>query len=70
MKDLAQIDGAIEWLGVQYKTILSAEQTGGTMSIVDSWSPAGSGPPASCAFERRRDLRDPHRDLQVLARGR
>lgn len=45
MKDLAHIDGAIEWLGVQYKTILSPEQTGGAMSIVDSWSPAGSGPP-------------------------
>lgn len=45
MKDLDQIDGAIEWLGVQYKTILSPEQTGGAMSIVDSWSPAGSGPP-------------------------
>lgn len=45
MKDLVKIDGAIEWLGVQYKTILSPEQTGGAMSIVDSWSPAGSGPP-------------------------
>lgn len=45
MKDLAHIDGAIEWLGVQYKTILSPDQTGGAMSIVDSWSPAGSGPP-------------------------
>ena len=45
MKDLDQIDGAIEWLGVKYKTILSPEQTGGAMSIVDSWSPAGSGPP-------------------------
>lgn len=44
MKDLAQIGGAIEWLGVQYKTILSPEQTGGSMSIVDSWSPAGSAP--------------------------
>jgi len=45
MKDLNQIDGAIEWLGVQYKTILAPEQTGGSMSIVDSWSPVGSGPP-------------------------
>lgn len=45
MKDLAQIDGAIEWLGVQYKTILGPEQTGGSMSIVDSLSPASSGPP-------------------------
>lgn len=45
MKDLDQINGAIDWLGVHYKTILSPEQTGGSMSIVDSWSPAGSGPP-------------------------
>lgn len=45
MKDLTETDGTIEWLGVQYKTILNPEQTGGAMSIVDSWSPAGSGPP-------------------------
>ena len=45
MNEQARIDGAIEWLGVQYKTILAPEQTGGTMSIVDSLSPAGSGPP-------------------------
>ena len=45
MKDLALEDGAIEWLGVRYKTILSTEQTGGAMSIVDSLSPVGSGPP-------------------------
>lgn len=45
MKDLPQLDGAVEWLGVQYKTILTPERTGGAMSIVDSWSPAGSGPP-------------------------
>jgi len=37
--------GVIEWLGVRYKTILSASETGGAMSIVDSLSPAGSGPP-------------------------
>jgi mannose-6-phosphate isomerase-like protein (cupin superfamily) len=36
---------AIEWLGVSYRTILATEATGGTMSIVDSVSPAGSGPP-------------------------
>jgi len=45
MKDLTQADGAIEWLGVKYKTILDPEQTGGAMSIVDSLSPVGSGPP-------------------------
>lgn len=45
MKDFAQNDGAIEWNGTRYKTILTPEQSGGAMSIVDSWSPAGSGPP-------------------------
>lgn len=45
MKDLTQDSDAIEWLGVTYKTILTTEQSGGAMSIVDSWSPAGSGPP-------------------------
>lgn len=34
-----------EWLGVRYKTILAPADTGGSMSIVDSLSPAGSGPP-------------------------
>lgn len=36
---------AIEWLGVHYKTILKAAETGGAISVVDSVSPAGSGPP-------------------------
>lgn len=45
MKDLRTDIEAIEWLGVRYKTILSSAQTNGAMSIVDSWSPAGSGPP-------------------------
>jgi quercetin dioxygenase-like cupin family protein len=45
MKDLTHENGAIEWLGVKYKTILCPEQTGGTMSIVDSCSPPESGPP-------------------------
>ncbi len=37
--------GAIEWLGVHYKTILSTEDTDGRISIVDSVSPPDSGPP-------------------------
>jgi len=45
MQDLTRANGAIEWLGVKYKTILGTDQTGGAISIVDSWSPAGSGPP-------------------------
>ncbi|MBP2238503.1 mannose-6-phosphate isomerase-like protein (cupin superfamily) [Sinorhizobium kostiense] len=36
---------AIDWNGVKYSTILSTEATGGKMSIVDSLSPVGSGPP-------------------------
>lgn len=37
--------GVLEWLGVRYKTILPASETAGALSIVDSLSPAGSGPP-------------------------
>lgn len=37
--------GTVEWLGARYKTILSTESTSGSMSIVDSITPAGSGPP-------------------------
>jgi quercetin dioxygenase-like cupin family protein len=37
--------GVIEWLGVRYRTLLAASATGGAMSIVDSVSPPGSGPP-------------------------
>ncbi len=37
--------GAIEWLGVLYRTILDTAATGGAMCIVDSVSPEGSGPP-------------------------
>jgi quercetin dioxygenase-like cupin family protein len=38
-------DGVMQWLGVTYKTILATHETHGAMSIVDSVSPAGSGPP-------------------------
>jgi quercetin dioxygenase-like cupin family protein len=37
--------GVLEWLGVRYKTILSASESSGAMSIIDSICPAGSGPP-------------------------
>lgn len=37
--------GAVQWLGVLYRTILATEATGGKMSIVDSVSPPQSGPP-------------------------
>lgn len=45
MEDISTHDDTIEWLGVTYRTILSAAQTGGSMSIVDSNSPSMSGPP-------------------------
>lgn len=38
-------DSAIEWNGTRYKTILKTKDTGGAMSIVDSVSQPGSGPP-------------------------
>lgn len=38
-------DDTIEWLGVQYRTILATADTGGSMSITDSVSPPDSGPP-------------------------
>lgn len=37
--------GAFEWMGVQYHTVLHARDTGGALSITESVSPAGSGPP-------------------------
>lgn len=37
--------GAIEWLGVHYKTLLATAETGGALSVVDSVSPPDSGPP-------------------------
>lgn len=45
MKDTELQGQTMEWLGVTYKTILSTEETGGAMSIVDSTSPVDSGPP-------------------------
>ena len=34
-----------EWLGVIYRTILTRDASGNAMSITDSTSPPGSGPP-------------------------
>lgn len=45
MHDTAQHAETLEWQGVTYKTILSTDDSGGSMSIVDSVSPVGSGPP-------------------------
>lgn len=40
-----RMDGSIEWLGTRYRTLLTTQATGGNVSVVDSLSPAGSGPP-------------------------
>ena len=45
MNHLTGDTDAIEWLGVRYKTVPPPKQSGGAMSIVDSWAPAGKGPP-------------------------
>ena len=49
MKDLPDLPTsfapAVEWLGGTYRTILPAASSGGAMSIVDTLSPEGSGPP-------------------------
>ena len=45
MKDTILGPDAIEWLGVHYNTILTTDATDGAMSITDSVSPPGSGPP-------------------------
>ena len=36
---------AIDWLGVHYRTIMPPVESGGEMSILDTVSPPGSGPP-------------------------
>ena len=43
MKDLTTDE--ITWNGTTYRTMLSTEATGGAMSITDSTTPAGEGPP-------------------------
>jgi mannose-6-phosphate isomerase-like protein (cupin superfamily) len=45
MRDTIFGPDAVEWLGVRYSTILTAEQTGGALSVTDSVSSVGSGPP-------------------------
>ena len=45
MKDTILGPDAIQWMGVQYRTILTTDATNGAMSITDSVSPPNSGPP-------------------------
>jgi quercetin dioxygenase-like cupin family protein len=36
---------SIEWLGTQYRMMLTSAATNGTLAVFESISPAGSGPP-------------------------
>lgn len=45
MKNLGLDDAEVEWLGTRYRTTLAPEDSGGSISIVDSLSPVESGPP-------------------------
>jgi mannose-6-phosphate isomerase-like protein (cupin superfamily) len=45
MKDSILGPGAVEWLGVQYRTILTTVESHGSMSVTDTISPVESGPP-------------------------
>ncbi|GAA6203169.1 cupin domain-containing protein [Aquicoccus sp. SU-CL01552] len=45
MKDSTLGPGAVQWLGTHYRTTLTTDETGGAMSVTDSVSPPGSGPP-------------------------
>ena len=45
MTDFSPGPDTVRWLGVDYHTILRTQDTGGAMSIIDSVSPPGSGPP-------------------------
>ncbi|MCG6882491.1 MAG: cupin domain-containing protein [Silicimonas sp.] len=58
MRDLSDDTGWINWLGVRYRTILQTP----AMSIVDTASPAGSGPP--------RHVHDDADETFVMVEGR
>lgn len=45
MSDFIIDDATLDWRGVLYKSLLPREATGGSISVVDSLSPVGSGPP-------------------------
>ncbi len=44
-RSLDDADDMLNWNGVLYRILISSEQTGGALSLVDSISPIGSGPP-------------------------
>ncbi len=45
MKQTSLGPGTVTWQGVQYRTLLSAAETGGALSVMETVSPPGSGPP-------------------------
>jgi quercetin dioxygenase-like cupin family protein len=45
MKDHAKDDGVQTWMGSSYRSLLAAEDTAGRMSITDSTTDPGVGPP-------------------------
>ena len=45
MKDTIPANGPAEWLGHRFQTMLRAEESGGAMSIIETVSRPGSGPP-------------------------
>ena len=52
----------LDWNGVLYRVLLSSAESGGAMSIVDSWTPAGEGPP--------RHVHDAEDETFVILSGR
>jgi quercetin dioxygenase-like cupin family protein len=44
-RSLDEAPDMLNWNGVLYRILIASEQTGGALSLVDSISPIGSGPP-------------------------
>lgn len=45
MQHILTGENALEWNGTEYKTLISAAETGGAISVLDTVSYHGSGPP-------------------------
>ena len=58
MRDFVTQDGWLDWLGVKYRIILQSPG----LSVVDTYSPAGSGPP--------RHIHDDADETFVVVEGR
>lgn len=44
-------DGALDWLGTKYRTLLTRDASGGNVSVTDSVSPPQSGPPRHVHYD-------------------